>query len=412
MRPDTLEILRCPYCGGRLEVVTSSFHKREGDEIVDAILGCHCCVFPVVAGIPVVHLEPAAVAARALVETGDTARAARKMFAPDDDLRAEQFEKAAASPTATYRRLIDALGPGFEGGYFLYRFSDPTYVVADAVVRAVAGTVVRQRGRAVDVCGGSGHLTRSLLDCSGSAPVVVDQSFAKLWLARRFTAPGCEPICCDGNAPLPFVKQAFELVVCSDAFHYIWTKRLLASEMMRVAAPDGAVVVTHAHNANQWNPSAGMPLPPDAYGDLFAEMNPRLFAERDLLREIVGGGPLDLSRHDASEALDADLALTIVASHRADVFRSYPATPAVGARGEFRVNPLYEVEGNGDRVRLRLRFPSEEYEQEYGAARNYLAEDIVVDRIALAALPAEQLPATLTDLARRRVILDLPKRYY
>ena len=66
--------------------------------------------------------------------------------------------------------LVDALGPTFEGGYFLYRFSDPTYIVAEAVVRAVAGTVLAGGGRAVDVCGGSGHLTRVLLDVSSTPP--------------------------------------------------------------------------------------------------------------------------------------------------------------------------------------------------------------------------------------------------
>ena len=38
--------------------------------------------------------------------------------------------------------------PTFEGGYFLYRFSDPTFVVAQAVVRAVGGTVLADGGRA------------------------------------------------------------------------------------------------------------------------------------------------------------------------------------------------------------------------------------------------------------------------
>src|SRR5207237_8101762 len=124
---------------------------------------------------------------------------------------------------------------------------------------------------------------------------VADFYFAKLWLARRFTAPGAEGVCCDANAPLPFVKGAFACVVCSDAFHYIWTKRLLASEMMRIAAPEGALAVTHTHHASPWNPSAGMPLPPAAYRDLFDDLSPRVFAEGALLSEIVAGGPLDLS---------------------------------------------------------------------------------------------------------------------
>src|SRR5207253_4912253 len=133
----------------------------------------------------------------------------------EDAREAEAFERAAASPDATYREIVEALGPTFEGGYFLYRFSDPTYVVAHAVVRAVAGTVLAGGGRAVDVCGGSGHLTRALLGLSSPAPVLADLYFAKAWLARRFTAPGCEPVCCDGNSPLPFARGAFTFAMCA-----------------------------------------------------------------------------------------------------------------------------------------------------------------------------------------------------
>src|SRR2546428_10821386 len=110
MRIDTLDVLRCPYCGGRLELVESSFHRRELDEIADGILSCHCCVFPVVAGIPVMHLDPAAVAAREAIEAGLPEHAARWMFALDDEAQAARFEEMAASPAATFRDLVDALG--------------------------------------------------------------------------------------------------------------------------------------------------------------------------------------------------------------------------------------------------------------------------------------------------------------
>ena len=76
------------------------------------------------------------------------------------------------------------------------------------------------------------------------------------------------------------------------------------------------------------------------------------------------------------------------------------------------VERIIAVESNGDTVHLRLRFPSEDYEEEYSAARTYLAERVAVDRAALASLPSKRLPAELVDLARRRVVLDLPKRYY
>src|SRR5204862_7931109 len=104
--------------------------------------------------------------------------------------------------------------------------------------------------------------------------------------------------------------------------------------------------------------------------------------------------------------------LTSVPSRRDDVYRPAHLTTPTTARGEYRVNPLYAVEPDGDGATRRLRFPSEDYEEEYGAARTYLADDVVVDRRALAALPATRLSPGLTDLARRRVILDLPKNYY
>ena len=77
-------------------------------------------------------------------------------------------------------------------------------------------------------------------------------------------------------------------------------------------------------------------------------------------------------------------------------------------RGELRVNPLYVAEPSGDRVRLRLRFPSEDYEEEYGACRQYLPDEAVVSAAALAALADGRVPPELAELARRRVILDLP----
>jgi uncharacterized protein YbaR (Trm112 family) len=410
----TLEVLRCPYCGGRLELVTSLYHRRDGDEIEDGILGCHCCIFPIVSGIPILHLQPAATTARDQVQAAQPERARRTMFGLADEGEAAAFEAVATSGTATYRDLVEALGPSFEGGYFLYRFSDPTYVVADAVVRAVAGKVLERGGRAVDICGGSGHLTRSLIGLSSPPPVLADLYFAKVWLARRFTAPGCEGVCCDGNSPMPFARGAFRFAMCADAFMYIWTKRQFVGEMTRLVDGDrepGAVLISHTHNERAWSPSHGQPLSPPGYRDLFETLEPRVFGEAGLFEDVVKGGPLDLSRRDPDETLDGDPALTIVATRRADVYSRHRLEPA-SSPGELRLNPLYEVEHEGEQVRLRLRFPSEDYEQEYGACRRYLPDTVVLDRRALTALEAGRLPDDLAELARRRVIVDLPRRYY
>jgi uncharacterized protein YbaR (Trm112 family) len=83
MHTSILDVLRCPYCGGRLELVTSIFHRTAGDRIDEGILGCPCCIFPVVDGIPVLHLQPAAVTARGHIEAGRVDAARREMFGRD-----------------------------------------------------------------------------------------------------------------------------------------------------------------------------------------------------------------------------------------------------------------------------------------------------------------------------------------
>jgi uncharacterized protein YbaR (Trm112 family) len=412
VRITTLDILRCPYCGGRLELVESLFHRRTADEIQDGILGCHCCIFPIVDGIPVLHLQPAATEARDHVQGGRPELARRTMFGLESEAEATAFDAVAASASATYRETVDALGPNFEGGYFLYRFSDPTFIVAEAVVRAVAGTVLAKGGRAIDICGGSGHLTRTLLDVSQQPPVLADLYFAKIWLARRFTAPGCEPVCCDGNAPFPFARGAFGYAMCTDAFMYIWTKRQFVGEMSRLVDPSsGAVLIGHTHNERTWTPSHGQPLSPEGYADLFESIEPRIFAEGHLFEDVVSGGPLDLSRRDDAPTLDAAPALTIVATRHPGVFAQHaPVQRPVS--GRLRLNPLYAAQSEGDTVRLRLRFPSEDYEQEYGACRRYLPDETTIARRDLDALTAGSAPESLAELIRRRVILDLPISYY
>jgi hypothetical protein len=386
----------------------------DAEEIHDGILACSCSLFPVVSGIPVLHTAVEAAAALEQLRAGRPAHARRALFglhSPWD----ERFEQTAASETATFRDVVQSLGPQYEGGYFLYRFSDPSYVVAQALVSAVAGNALSQGGRAIDICGGAGHLTRVMGDLSPRSPVVADLYFAKLWLARRFTAPGCEAVCCNGNAPLPFSRGAFRYAMCADAFMFIWHKRAFVGEMMRLLddkSGKSAAVISHTHNQLQWSPSLGQPLPPEGYRDLFETTEPRLFAEGRLFDEVVNGGRLDLSRCESPETLAADPALVLVASHDSAVFAPHELRPPQTVRGELRLNPLYAADEVPGGVRLRLQFPSAEYEEEFGACRAYLPDTVAMDRTALSTLAGARVSADLAELVRRRVILDLPKRYY
>ena len=51
MKPDLMDILRCPLCRGEL---TLTVRKKEGPEIVEGLLACPACRvdYPITDGIP------------------------------------------------------------------------------------------------------------------------------------------------------------------------------------------------------------------------------------------------------------------------------------------------------------------------------------------------------------------------
>ena len=168
--------------------------------------------------------------------------------------------------------------------------------------------------------------------------------------------------------------------------------------------------VTHTTSFNGV-PRSGSRCRPAAIGICSKHSKPRVFSERGLFEDVVKGGLLDLARRDPAEVIDGDPALVIVATAHPEVFRPHALEYQSGAPGELRVNPLYVVEPRGDQVLLRLQFPSADYEDEFGACREDLPEAVLVDRASLAVLDTGRLPPELADLAQRRVILDLPRRY-
>jgi hypothetical protein len=141
-------------------------------------------------------------------------------------------------------------------------------------------------------------------------------------------------------------------------------------------------------------------------------MPARVFGEAELFADVMRGGPLDLSRRDSQETIDADPALMLIASRDERVFQPHLVDNGPPGRGEFRINPLYDVEDIGSGVKLRLSFPDEDYAAEFGACRQYLPDAVSIDHASLAAMAAGELNPELEVFLRRRIILDLPRRYY
>ena len=419
MDPSLLALLSCPFCGTALTLVDSLPVQRDGDRIMSAVLGCACCAYPVVAGIPVIIAGDRERAAMNAIEAGQHDQALDLMLDLDAPRRAAFQALVARGEAATYREALDILSPDAEGTYFIYRLSDPTFITASAVLRAVAEASGTLQGWVVDVCGGAGHLTRLLGELRGRGPggtIVADLYYWKLWLATRMTAPGAHAVCCDGNDPLPFVRGLAALVVLSDAFPYIWRRRALAEELMRLLGPAGTLVMPHLHSALGENFSAGMTLTPAGYADLFAPLAPRLFPDSVLFEGVLADATVDLTQDVAADALGTEPSFTLVASRAPEVFARRHVPAPVVATGALAVNPLYTLSRAGDTTTLTLSFPTPEYEEEFGACRRYLPESLTLAADLTAPLDAARLRATLgetvyADLRRRLVLIDAPPRY-
>jgi uncharacterized protein YbaR (Trm112 family) len=406
MHATTLGLLRCPYCGSRLIIVENDALARRGDDIESAVLGCECCAFPVVAGIPVMIADDRVRDAMHQLEAGHAEQALHTMLEVDGE-RAEAFRAFAARPDATYREGVKILSLDAEAEYFVYRFSDPTFRVGRAVVLSMLA--LGRGGRCIDICGGSGHLVRSMI--TNERAVLADVHFWKLWLAKAFVAPDCEPVCCDANVPLPFARDSFSLVVLSDAFPYLWHKRLAADEMMRLAGDAGTIVMPHLHSALGENFTAGMPLTPAAYRDLLEPHGPRLFRDSRLLDDVLEG-VLDLGKDETPEALAGEPALVVVASRDERVFQRIELPWVAPAPDTVIVNPLYTVERQRDSSVLTLTFPTPEYEEEFAAAKRYLPESVIVPGDLTKEIPVLALGRDRYEaLCRQLVFIAAPARY-
>ena len=409
---ETLDLLRCPFCGTRLALVDNDARAGGGERIESGILGCECCAFPVVAGIPVLIADDPTRAAMHALEAGRGDEALQRLLGLDGARRDAFRLRTAAPQPPTYRELLAILCADAEADYLLHRLSDPTYLAVEALLDALAQDGPSASGRALDLCGGSGHLTRLLLrGPSRPGVVLADMHFWKLWLAARIVAPQCTPVCCDANSPLPFADGVFSTVLLSDAFPYIWHKRMLAGEMARAATPDGVVVLPHLHSAQGENFNAGETLSPAAYRDLFAGLGPRLFNDETLFEQALEARAVDLTRDVEAAALAGAPSLTLVAGRRAHLFRRYEATDRLDVSGVLAVNPLYRAAERDGQTHLSLEFPTPEYEAEIGAARRYLPTTVTIPAAPRRPLTPAHFGSRYAELRRRRVLLDAPRDY-
>ena len=407
-----LEWLRCPYCGGALGLADNAALVRREGRIESGVIGCDCCAFPIVAGIPVMQTTDATRAAIEALEAGRHEEAVLTLLEVDDLNRDLVRGWLRAGGPPTFRAGVDGLSRDAEGVWAIFRVADPTSTNTEALFDALCTSASAMRGPVLDMCGGFGHLAwwlrarlRDTVLCLG------DMFFWKLWLAGQFLARDAVLVCCDGNAPLPFARGIFPSVVLSDAFPYIWHKRMLADEMLRLCGEDGLIVMPHLHSSLGDNHSAGMTLTPAGYASLFAPMQPHFFRERTLLAQAVQGEGLDLSGDASPEAVGDDAAPTMVASRHAGVFLQHTGTELPPVQGQLCFNPLYRVTESEGHLDLVVAFPTDDYADEFQLCLTYLPATLSLPGDILDRANRQPSAPDVVALRRQRVLLDLPSRY-
>ncbi|WP_192499268.1 class I SAM-dependent methyltransferase [Skermanella pratensis] len=353
--------------------------------------------WPVVAGIPFLRTgrEGLRDAALAALDRGDERAALALLLRDQDDwarLPPPSLDAAGGLADAvghmTLRETMATLNFGPVAHYFAHRWSAPTFLSALGLLE----TRWTDPPLVLEIACGIGQILRDL-NRRGTAVAGIDVVFAKLWLAKTFLLPDAPLVCADVTSGIPVALPEGTAILCHDAFYFMPEQERIAGHLMRAAGASGTVLIGHAHNVRFEHGIAGRPRTPEEYGALFPGC--LLYDDAELARSPA---PARTAAELATvEAVSLAWSAGTVDPRPVDLRSPHP-----GAR--LRLNPLLERDGN----RLRPAWPTPAFAREYAAA-TYLEAEV----------PPEDLPEgtsriddpRIRDLARRRILLDLPERW-
>jgi ubiquinone/menaquinone biosynthesis C-methylase UbiE len=295
--------------------------------------------------------------------------------------------------------------------YFFYRFAQPRLLGAESIV-----SMIRHPTQPLlDLACGCGHLTHALLSRAEGNPVFgIDGSFFGVYVAKHWVAPEAEFICSEADKALPFSDNTFAGVFCSDAFHYFSAKATCIQECERLTKESGLFALIWVHNARVPWPHDGLPLPIEGYQALVARTPHRLLSDQRLLsRYLQGRGP-DLTESTEADHLVNEPTVSIVASHREEIFKDYGSFEHwPHAHGVLLVNPIYvpEPRDSSGTISLRRTFPSAFFESDHSEIKEYLPERVEVSQALMNDLALGKRTREIEKLIASCVIVGVPPSY-
>lgn len=295
--------------------------------------------------------------------------------------------------------------------YFAFRFGQPRHLVA----LSLAILIHQPEKPILDLGCGFGHITRSLVSRAKNQPVIgVDRNFFTLYVAKNWIAPEAQYVCAEADSDLPFSDSTFAAALCVDGFHYVDNKAVGIRELKRLTQDMGLIMLVATRNALFDHPYAGQPLSPEGYQALVADMPHRLIADNEVLTHYLQKQGPPLARSASLKSLAQEPLLSVVASHREEVFQDYgPFEDWPHINGRMALNPLYreEKQDKFGNVRLQRLFPTAFYEKENVECKRYLPETVWINSEVLADLRQGKRTPEMEGLIEQCVLLGMPERY-
>ena len=363
--------------------------------------------WPVIDGIPYLRIGREALVERVLahLDGGEPDEALAILLADQDswwngppadagDIRTLIRERASAS----LRDAVRLLGWGRVGDYFLYRWSDPTFLAGLSLLEAHWNEPTCVFEFACGIGHYMGELKRRGCKVAGA-----DVVFAKLWVARHWVVGDkAQFVCFDaGSEHWPIAGAPVDLVLCNDAFYFLDDKPRLLDCLRQNAGDDGWLAISHIHNAESPGFSAGRAVTAEDIAELFPDA--LVYDDAELTKALLetrAPGPREPADLRACEAFSVVAGPGMRPAPRSVV--DGLTLPPAGT--DLVLNPLYRPDAEDG---YRIEWPSERYEAEYARLVTYPLRSDGPETLHFTGGPG----APEADRVRRREFVDLPERW-
>lgn len=283
--------LNCPHCSKNYHL--SSCFLKSGTKIIHGIITCQCNECPIVSGV--LFMLRSRARKNALLFLKQYPKVASKLpnipfflFNLPGDSKIILFliiliSKLNILKYLSYPYLINffsilGLMSKEEGKYFDIRQKSEIFLPT-----LISTKLINKNNTVLDAGCGSGHLITEAKKYTPEKNIcAIDIGLHKIYLAKNYLSSKTNYIYYDLNLSLPFKDKVFNLVFCSDTFHYLPNQNLLSQEFKRLIKKQGLIILNHLHNnkfALYFNNNDEYSRSINNYLSLFKGLNFALFSE-------------------------------------------------------------------------------------------------------------------------------------